>query len=93
VHSGQLSASGGDQGQIGPSCSHWVRSIGRRAGPGVPGAVRMSATVKMGVSLWSSVVVGLGAPSRAPRVGSYLARVQLQQPGNQPKEMSGVGRE
>ena len=32
-HSGQLSASGGDQGQKGPSCSHWVWSIGRQAGP------------------------------------------------------------
>ena len=25
-HSGQLSVSGGDQGQMGPSCGHWVRS-------------------------------------------------------------------
>ena len=32
-HSGQLSASRGDQGQKGPSCSHWVWSIGRQAGP------------------------------------------------------------
>ena len=28
-----LSASGGDQGQKGPSCGHWVWSIGRQAGP------------------------------------------------------------
>ena len=32
-HSGQLSASGGDQGQKGPSCGLWVWSIGRQAGP------------------------------------------------------------
>ena len=29
---GQLSASGGDQGQKGPSCGCWVWSIGRQAG-------------------------------------------------------------
>ena len=32
-HSGQLSASGGDQGQKGPSCGRWVWSIGKQAGP------------------------------------------------------------
>ena len=32
-HSGQLSASGGDQGQKGPSCGCWVWPIGRQAGP------------------------------------------------------------
>ena len=32
-HSGQLSVSGGDQGQKGPSCGCWVWSIGRQAGP------------------------------------------------------------
>ena len=32
-HSGQLSTSGGDQGQKGPDCSHWVWSIGKQAGP------------------------------------------------------------
>ena len=31
-HSGQLSASGGDQGEKGPSCGRWVWSIGRQAG-------------------------------------------------------------
>ena len=50
-HPGQLSTSGGDQGQTSPSCGHWVRSVGRQAGPGVPQAVWMSAPVKMGVSL------------------------------------------
>ena len=32
-HSGQLSASGGDQGQKGPSCGRWVWSVARQAGP------------------------------------------------------------
>ena len=32
-HSGQLSVSGGDQGQKGPSCGRWVWSIGKQAGP------------------------------------------------------------
>ena len=45
-HSGQLSASGGDQGQKGPSCGRWVQSIGRQAGPWVPRVVRMSVSAK-----------------------------------------------
>ena len=32
-HSGQLSVSGGDQGQKGPGSGRWVWSIGRQAGP------------------------------------------------------------
>ena len=32
-HSGQLSVSGGDQGQEGTGCGRWVWSIGRQAGP------------------------------------------------------------
>ena len=32
-HSGQLSTSGGDQGQKGPGCGCWVWSIGWQAGP------------------------------------------------------------
>ena len=45
-HSGQLSASGGDQGQKGPSCGRWVWSIGRQAGPWVPRVVRMSVAAR-----------------------------------------------
>ena len=45
-HSGQLSVSGEDQGQKGPSCGHWVWSIGRQANPWIPQVVRMSAAVK-----------------------------------------------
>ena len=44
-HSGQLSSSG-DQGQKGPSCSCWVWSIGRQAGPWAPQVVRVSVAVK-----------------------------------------------
>ena len=35
-HSGQLSASGGDQGQKGPSCGRWVWSIGSKLAPEYP---------------------------------------------------------
>ena len=45
-HSDQLSASGGDQGQKGPSCGCWVWSIGRQAGLWVPRVVRMSVSAK-----------------------------------------------
>ena len=72
-HPGQLSVSR-DQGQTSPICGCWVRSIGRRAGPGVPRAVWMSAPVKPGVSLHSCQLLqeGEGPPYRAPRAGSCL---------------------
>ena len=43
-HSGQLSMSGEDQGQKGPSCSCWVWSIGRQAGPSTPSGQDVSCT-------------------------------------------------
>ena len=72
-HPGQLSVSR-DQGQTSPICGCWVRSIGRRAGPGVPRAVWISAPVKPGVSLHSCQLLqeGEGPPYRAPRAGSCL---------------------
>ena len=45
-HSGQLSMTGGNQGQKGPSHGCWVWSNSVQAGPWVPRVVRMSVTAK-----------------------------------------------
>ena len=67
-HSGQLSASGGDQGQKGPSCSHWVWSIGRQAGPWVPRVVRMSVSAKKSPHQ-SHYLLQEGGPLPGPKTG------------------------
>ena len=67
-HSGQLSTSGGDQGQKGPSCARWVWSIGRQAGPWVPGVVRMSVSAKKS-PCQSRHLLQEGGPLPGPETG------------------------
>ena len=62
-HSGQLSVSGGDQGQKGPSCGRWVWSIGRQAGPSTPSGQDVSLGEEESPPE-SPFVAGRGTPSR-----------------------------
>jgi len=69
-YSGQLSASG-DQGQKGTSCSLWVWSIGRQAGPWVPWVVRMSASAKKSPTR-VAICCRKVDPFQGPKLGSCL---------------------
>ena len=70
-HSGQLSASGGDQGQKDPSLGRWVWSIGRQAGPWVPRVVRMSVSVKKNPTR-VTICCRKRDPFQGPKLGSCL---------------------
>ena len=70
-HSGQLSTSGGDQGQKGPSCGRWVWSIGTKLALEYPewsGCQSQRRRVPARVA----ICCRKGDPFQGPKLGSCL---------------------